>query len=223
MIGAISPVNIVKFNGFGNFELWQRRVKDMLVQHGLVKALTGKQPEGTNDTEWKDLETRATLTIRMCLADEVMYHVMDEKSPVAIWLKLESRYMSKPLTNNLILKKKLYGLKMTKGSTLDQHINVFNQIISDLNIVDVKFIEEGMTLILLNSIPESYDNLVTTLMWGKETLEFEEITSLYYPLIKGRKAVMGVHWVKGLLPRVIRSVGETSLGVSRVETNLNPN
>ena len=46
---------------------------------------------------------------------------------------------------------------------------------------------------------------------------------LYYPLIKGRKSVMGVHKVKGLWLRVIRSVGETSLGVSRVETNLDPN
>ena len=41
--------------------------------------------------------------------------------------------MSKSLTNKLLLKKKLYGLKMVEGSSLDQHINVFNQIISDLN------------------------------------------------------------------------------------------
>ena len=32
---------------------------------------------------------------RMCLADEVMYHAMDEESPTTILLKLESRYMSK--------------------------------------------------------------------------------------------------------------------------------
>ena len=55
---------------------------------------------------------------------------------------------------------------------------MFNYIISDLNRVDVKFEEEGMTLILLNSLPESYNNLVTTLTWGKETLELEEITSV---------------------------------------------
>ena len=58
--------------------------------------------------------------------DEEMYHVMDEESSAAIWLKLESWYMSKSLTNKLLIKKKLYGLKMGEGSTLDQHINVFN-------------------------------------------------------------------------------------------------
>ena len=51
--------------------------------------------------------------------------------------------MSKSLTNKLLIKKKLYGLKMVDVSTLDQHINMFNQIISDLNRVDVKF--EGKT------------------------------------------------------------------------------
>ena len=133
-----------------------------------MKTLTGKQLEGMNDTEWKDSKMRHVSTIRMCLADEVMYHVRHEESSIAIWLKLESQYMSKSLTNKLLLKKK-YGLKMAEGSALDEHINLFNQIIRDLNRVDVKFKEEDMALILLNSILESYDNLVTTLIWGKES------------------------------------------------------
>ena len=45
-MAAISPANIVKFDGFGNFGLWQRRVKDVLVQQGLVKALTTRRNEG---------------------------------------------------------------------------------------------------------------------------------------------------------------------------------
>ena len=75
--------------------------------------------------------------------------------------------MSKSLTNKSLLKKKLYGLKMVEGSLLDQHINVFDQFISDLKRVDLRIEEEDMTLILLNTLPESYDNLVTTMMWGK--------------------------------------------------------
>ena len=41
-MAVISPVNIVKFDGSGNFGLWQRRVKDVLVRQGLVKSLSGK-------------------------------------------------------------------------------------------------------------------------------------------------------------------------------------
>jgi hypothetical protein len=101
-----------------------------------------------------------------------MYHVMDEESPAAVWLKLESRYMSKSLTNKLYLKQRLYGLKMAEGSYLSQHIYVFNQIIDDLKRVDVKFEDEDKALMLLNSLPSSstYENLVTTLTWGKKIL-----------------------------------------------------
>ena len=47
---------------------------------------------------------KAVSTIRLCLADELMYDVLDDVSTVAMWLKLESRYMSKSLTNKLNLK-----------------------------------------------------------------------------------------------------------------------
>ena len=55
-----------------------------------MKTLSGKQPKGMNVTDWKDSKIRATSTIRMCLVDEMMYHIMDEESPTTIWLKLES-------------------------------------------------------------------------------------------------------------------------------------
>jgi hypothetical protein len=118
--------DVMKFNGFGNFGLWQRRVKDLLVQQGMVKALYGTKPEGMTDIDWKELEAKAVATIRLCLGDDVMYHVMDEESLVTVWLKLESRYMSKSLTNKLYLKQRLYGLMMAKGLDLSQYINVFN-------------------------------------------------------------------------------------------------
>ena len=48
----------------------------------MVKALCGKQLEGMNDIDWKDLEVKTVTTIKLCLADVVMYHVMDEESSV---------------------------------------------------------------------------------------------------------------------------------------------
>ena len=57
-----------------------------------------------NDIDCKDLEVKVVATIRLCLADDVMYHVMDEESPTTIWLKLESWYMSKSLMNKSYLK-----------------------------------------------------------------------------------------------------------------------
>ena len=128
------------------------------------------------DDEWEELDMKAVSTIWLCLADELMYDVMDDVSTATIWLKLESRYMSKSLTNKLNLKRKLYELKMAKGADLAQHVHTFNKIISDLLQINIKFDDENKAMILLSSLPASYEHLVTTLLWGKETLEFEEIS-----------------------------------------------
>ena len=79
---------------------------------------------------------------------------------------------------------------MVEGSDLSQYINVFNHNINDLKRIDVKFEEEDKALMLLNSLPVSstHENLVTTMMWGKETLDLEEITSVLLGFNKRKKA-----------------------------------
>jgi hypothetical protein len=51
---------------------------------------------------------------------------------------------------------------------------MFNQVIGDLKRV---FKDEDKALMLLNSLPTSptYEYLITTLSWGKETLELEGV------------------------------------------------
>ncbi|CAA0838500.1 Unknown protein [Striga hermonthica] len=73
------------------------------------------------DDDWQDLQEQVVGMIRLCLADEIMYHVMHLKSADEIWKKLESQFMSKTLTTKLYLKQRLYGLKMQEGTALGQH------------------------------------------------------------------------------------------------------
>ena len=84
-----------------------------MVQQDLVKALYGKakKPEKMMGDEWDELDMKAVSSIRLLLADEVMYDVMEEKTTAGIWLNLEKRYMSKSLISKLHLKQKLFGLR----------------------------------------------------------------------------------------------------------------
>ena len=143
-----------------------------------MKALyrKAKKSEKMTDDEWGELDMKAVSTIRLLLADEIMYDVMEERSTAGIWLNQEKRYMSKSLTKKLHLKQKLYGLKMTEGPDLRQHINIFKQIIRDMLRIDIKFEDEDKAMMLLTSLPASYEHLVTTLFYGKETLELEKVS-----------------------------------------------
>ena len=57
-----------------------------------------------------------------------------------------------------------------------EHLNFFNKIISELLTVDVKIDEEDKALILLSSLPESCDHIITSIFYGKEILILEEVT-----------------------------------------------
>ena len=49
-----------------------------------MKALYGTKPESMEEADWKELEAKAVAVIRLCLVDDVMYHVMDDESSARI-------------------------------------------------------------------------------------------------------------------------------------------
>jgi len=85
--------------------------------------------------------------------------------------------MTKSFSNKLYLKKQLYGLCINEGTTVLDYLNFFNKVISELLTVDVKIDEKDNVLILLSSLSESYNHIVITMLYGKETLILDEVTS----------------------------------------------
>ena len=73
-------VGLEKFDGKKSFMIWMVRVEDLLVQMRLDLALEDR-PEEITDKEWVSLEKRACAMIRACLVDEVLYGVLEERTP----------------------------------------------------------------------------------------------------------------------------------------------
>jgi hypothetical protein len=108
-----SKFEVEKFSGKNNFELWKLKMHDLLVQQGVVKALLGKakQPTTITDDDWDEMDARALSAIRLCLADDVLFNIVSEKTTIGLWTKLESLYMTKSLTSRIYLKRQLYSLQ----------------------------------------------------------------------------------------------------------------
>ena len=70
-----------KFCGKNNFELWKLKMRDLLVQRGLQKALQGKikRPLTMTNDEWEELDSKALSTIQLCLVDDVLFNIIEEK------------------------------------------------------------------------------------------------------------------------------------------------
>lgn len=100
--------------------------------------------------------------------------------------------MTKILTNRIYVESKLYTWKMEEETSIRGYVNKFDRIISNLKDIDVKVDEEDQTLILLLSLPKSYENLVEILMLVGDTLTMDETRSslLAYDLLKVATSVM---------------------------------
>jgi len=77
-----SKVEVEKLNGNNNFELWNLKMRNFLVQQGLKKLLEGKTKKLTSmiEEEWEYLDARALNTIRLCLEDEVLFNIAGEEA-----------------------------------------------------------------------------------------------------------------------------------------------
>ena len=87
-------------------------------------------------------------------------------------------YITKSLSNKLYLKKKLYELHMNEETTVLEYLNFFNKLINELLAVDIKIDREDKALIFLSSLLQSYDHIVTTILYGKEALILEVTSTL---------------------------------------------
>ena len=168
---------VEKFDGTNNFGMWQCEVMDVLIQQELDIALEDK-PADMDDKEWKKLSRQACGTIRLCLAKDQKYSVMRETDAKTLWQTLEHKYMSKSLESRLYLRKKLLCFQLQIGMSMSEHIDKFTKLLADLQNLDDEIKDEDKALILLNSLPESYEHLCTTIMYGKEKLVFADVSSI---------------------------------------------
>ncbi|KAG5548449.1 hypothetical protein RHGRI_013958 [Rhododendron griersonianum] len=177
MGGKSTGFAVELFNGHKDFTLWQQRVRNILVREGLVKALKpkSKKPEEMKEDKWEEKRELTNSTIQLFLGNSTLREVINETDPAELWAKLESRYKSKSLTNRLSLKKQLYALSMPEGGNINEHLDEFNRLITELEAIGAKIEEEKKAIILLVSLPISYEHLQTTLLFGKDTLGLDEV------------------------------------------------
>ena len=67
---------------------------------------------------------------------------------------------------------------MEDGDTMVGHLNVFNNLLSQLEYVDINMGEEDTCITLLCSFPYSWDNLVVEIGSATQsTLKFEDVVA----------------------------------------------
>jgi hypothetical protein len=173
---------VEKFNG-QNYQLWKMQMEDYLYQKDLFLPLGGvaKKPTAMKDEEWEILDRKALGTIRLSLAASVAFNISKEKTTKDLMDALAKLYEKPSASNKVFLMKRLFNMKMSEGGSVADHLNEFNTVTNQLSSVKVDFDDEVRALLILCSLPESWNGLVMAVsnsVSSSNTLKFDDVVGV---------------------------------------------
>ncbi|KAH9770104.1 hypothetical protein KPL71_012259 [Citrus sinensis] len=179
-----SKVDLEKFTGQNDFNMWKIKMEALLITQGLgeaidpVSKLEGGEASSSKTLEQvAEIDKKARSTIILSLGDSVIREVAKERIVAGLWAKLENLYMTKSLANRLYIKMKMFSLKMIEGASLNEHIDEFNKVCDELETINEGLSDESKALLLISSLPKSYEHFVDALLYGRQTFSLEEVKS----------------------------------------------
>ena len=165
-------------------------MKAVMMQQGLweilqdgkkVTAGEGDAADGADekvDPKAQKLQQRAYSTLILSLSDRVLREVSKEETAAAIWKKLESIYMTKSLANHLHLKQRLFTFKISEEKSILEQLEDFGKCVDDLENINEQIKDEDKALMLLNSLPKSYEQFKDAILLGRDSkITYEEVYS----------------------------------------------
>ncbi|KAK8926037.1 hypothetical protein KSP39_PZI018102 [Platanthera zijinensis] len=153
-MGDEARYKVEKFSGT-KFAFWKMQIEDLLIALG-------------------------TIQLTIASASSVAFNTENEKTMMDLMATLTRMYEKPSTSNKVFLMKRLFNMRMVDRSLVAEHFNSFNTITNQLSSVDLKFDDEIRALLLLSSLPDSWDSLVTAVSnsSGNAKLVFDDIMRL---------------------------------------------
>nr|GEY90817.1 retrovirus-related Pol polyprotein from transposon TNT 1-94 [Tanacetum cinerariifolium] len=138
-MSSIAKFNVKIFDGSNDIGLWRVKMRCLLIQHGWEAGL---DPFSKTMTD-----TNKIAALKMDVY---------KKAHTDLLLCLDNKVL-----------RKVNKEDSAAGKKLSEHIYKFNKLIGDLANIDVDIDDKDQALMLLTSLPSSYDNFVETLLYGR--------------------------------------------------------
>lgn len=142
-----------------NYDSWNVQMKSILIHQELWKVVSGVEVK-PDDEMWKSKDEKALATIVLSIKANQINSIKHCKSSAEAWLKLKEIYQPTSPGRKVTLFKKLLNLKMSENEDSNQFLNSFSNICEKLCEINVTLNEEILVIILLSSLPSSYENFV---------------------------------------------------------------
>lgn len=174
MAEANFHIKVKQFAG-EDFAIWKFRISSILRENECLKAIEScafaSVPENSK------LEARAQSIIICGVADSHIDYIQDENSAYNMMTRLENQFMKKGTRSKLFLRRQLNDIKYKEGTSLAEHFVTLSKIFGQLRDAGSALSEEEKVNVLLLSMPQSYEIVVTAI---------ESLPNLKLDMVKDR-------------------------------------
>ncbi|KAK0571052.1 hypothetical protein LWI29_010329 [Acer saccharum] len=169
-------VKIERLNNV-NYHIWKRRIKYLLTHEKTLHTVEKEKPKDA-DSKWEDDNALARATILNHMQDELIPLYEGFDTARKIMDMLEDKYGPKSETYIQLLLEQFNALKMSENDSMVDHILKLEIIAKDLSNAGHEISDKMQVSTLLNSLPESWDHVITSLTYGQKDLSMVTLPAL---------------------------------------------
>lgn len=136
----------------------------MLMREDLWSTVRAPKPESADITAaWRRKDEQARAVIGLALEDGQLSHILDAVSANDMWQKLQGYHERGSLTNKIQVLRRLCSMRLDEDGKMSDHLVEASELVHRLARMGEPLKEHLVVAILLSSLPESYNPLVTAL------------------------------------------------------------
>ncbi|WP_331035945.1 retrotransposon gag domain-containing protein [Lactovum miscens] len=134
----------------------------LLIKEDMYDVIETNPPDPLTE-KWKKSDRQCRALINLYIEDNQIIHVKNETTAKATWDKLKNIHERANLSSKLFLLRKLYSLKLQENGDMQKHINNLLELIDKLKAIGEDIKENHIAALLLCSVPDSFNTLITAL------------------------------------------------------------
>lgn len=160
-----------------NYIPWSYRMEFLLSKLGLWEAVTENAPTATTGNQvevesWKKKDRLALIEIGLACDDTNIVHVKQCSSAKQAWKRLKDHHQHMTLGARNRITNEMRTKKLEQGGSMRVHLDALFGFFNKLNELGAPVSDQEAVRIMLTSVGDEYDALVT----GMETWDEEKVT-----------------------------------------------
>ena len=131
--------------------------------------------------KWREGDIKACTRIELAISDAEMIHISGATTAQEMWSQLCLVKESKGRLGVLATRRALYRASAEEGLDMINHISYLRKLQEELHLMDNKVTDEDFVMILITSLPESWDNYTSSYLrssGNKPTLSSHKLIAI---------------------------------------------